>query len=83
MTGIEENRAKLRSTGFAEVGHFVQPLSDWENYYRPLEAHLAEFCASHADNEHAKVFADAMRREVDVWRECGDSFGYVFYLGKA
>lgn len=83
ITSIEENVSKLRSAGFEPVGHFVLPPEDWENYYRPLQEQLVIFRSETSGNAEAQAFADSLRQEIDVWRKYGDSYGYVFYLGRA
>ena len=83
MTSIEENVSTLRSAGFEPVGHFILPPEDWESYYGPLQEQLAIFRSEESGNADAQAFADSLQREIDVWKGHGDSFGYVFYLGKA
>ena len=83
MTSIEENVGKLRSAGFEPVGHFILPPGDGENYYGPLQERLAVFRLEKSGNAEAQAFADSLQREIDVWKEHGDNFGYVFYLGRA
>ncbi len=83
MTNIEDNLTRLRIAGFKPVGHFVLPPEDWESYYGPLQEHLAVFRSEKSDNADAQAFADSLQQEIDFWREYGDSYGYVFYLGRA
>jgi ubiquinone/menaquinone biosynthesis C-methylase UbiE len=83
ITSIEENLINVRSAGFEPVGHFVLPSKDWEDYYTPLEKHLATFRTTNQADEVAQSLADSLQHEVDLWRECGSSFGYVFYVAKA
>jgi SAM-dependent methyltransferase len=83
MTSIEDNVTKVRMSGFEPIGHFVLPFQDWENYYRPLQEQLAVFRSDKSDNAEAQALADSMQQEIDIWKECGDSYGYVFYLGRA
>ena len=83
MSSIEDNQASVCAAGFDPVGHFVLPSEDWENYYGPLRDQLVVFRAEHAENSQAQAFADSMQQEIDLWNECGDHYGYVFYLGKA
>ena len=83
MTSVEENLSKLSSTGFTPVGHFILPPTDWENYYLPLQAHLAEFQASHTDNAAAESLVKSVQKEIDIWKECGTTFGYAFFVGRA
>ncbi len=83
MTSVEENLSKLSSTGFTPVGHFILPPTDWENYYLPLQAHLAEFQASHTDNAADESLVKSVQKEIDIWKECGTTFGYAFFVGRA
>ena len=83
MTNIEDNLTKVRMSGFEPIGHFVLPSEDWENYYGPLQEQVVVFRSENSDNAEAQTFADSLQREIDVWREHGDSYGYVFYLGRA
>ncbi len=83
MTGVADNQRHVREAGFEMLNHFVLPPEDWANYYEPLEAALPTFRDQHADNPSAQLLADDLQREVDIWRDYGDSFGYVFYMARA
>jgi len=83
MTNIEDNLTKVRMSGFEPVGHFVLPSKDWENYYGPLQEQLVVFRSENSDDAEAQAFADSLQQEIDVWKEYSDSYGYVFYVGRA
>lgn len=83
MTSVEDNLSKVRAAGFDPIGHFALPSEAWENYYGMLEERLVAFRAQRSENTEAQVFSDATQREIDIWKECGSGYGYVFYLGKA
>ena len=83
MTSIEDNLTKVGAAGFDPIGHFALPSEDWKNFYWPLEARLATFRSKHLENTEAQVLANGVQREIDIWKEFGSSYGYVFYLGKA
>lgn len=83
MTNIDENLRKLRSADFEPVAHFVLPSEDWQNYYEPLEQHLVAFRSKHSENVEAQTLSDAMQQEIDMWKQFGSTYGYVFYLGVA
>jgi ubiquinone/menaquinone biosynthesis C-methylase UbiE len=83
MTSIEDNLTKMGSAGFESIGHFVLPAADWANYYGPLQEQLVAFRGKHRKDAHAQSLADSVQEEIDIWNECGDSYGYVFYLGRA
>jgi SAM-dependent methyltransferase len=83
MTTIGDNLTKVSAAGFEPIGHFVLPSEDWEDYYGPLQEQLVVFRSKHSENAEAQAFADSVQREIEVWKEYSDSYGYVFYLGRA
>jgi hypothetical protein len=83
MASIEDNLTTFRAAGFEPIGHFVLPSEDWENFYGPLQEQLHVFRSKDSEDAQAKSFADSVQKEIDIWKEYGDSYGYVFYLGRA
>lgn len=81
MTSVAENLSKLSSSGFKPIGHFILPPTDWENYYLPLQSHVAEFQASHTDTADSLV--RDVQKEIEIWKEFGTSYGYAFFVGRA
>ena len=82
ITSIEENLKMVRSAGFEPVDHFVLPREDWSEYYQPLQKQLSVFREEHGQDRDAQAFAGELQHEVEVWREWGDSYGYVFFLAR-
>jgi serine/threonine-protein kinase HipA len=81
MGSIEENSATARAAGFAVLDTFTLPPSAWwDDYYTPLLAR-AEQLRPTADDE-LKAVIEETKREIDLYRKYGESFGYVFYLLK-
>jgi SAM-dependent methyltransferase len=79
MAGIEENIARARAAGFEVIDHFTLPPDAWwDEYYTPLEQRMARLAPA-ADPELAAVI-DETRREIELYRRYGASYGYVFYL---
>jgi SAM-dependent methyltransferase len=79
MAGIEENAERARAAGFDVVDRFtLPPAAWWDEYYTPLEARMARL-APKAPAELAGVISET-RREIELYRRHGDSYGYVFYL---
>ncbi|WP_339747635.1 hypothetical protein [uncultured Rubinisphaera sp.] len=83
MTTVDVNLATLREVGFGAVDHFVLSSSEWQNYYGPLQEHVTAYRSNHAENSAAQALADSLQNEIDMWKECGDSFGYCFFIGRA
>lgn len=82
MTTVDENVTKMREVGFTPIDHFVLPFDDWQNYYGPLQEHVTTYRSSYADNRAAQALADSLQHEIDLWKECGDSYGYCFFIGR-
>ena len=79
MAGIPENLGRARRVGFDVIDHFtLPPEAWWRDYYMPLEERMAHL-APNADPQLAAVIEEA-RREIELYRRYGDSYGYVFYL---
>lgn len=79
MGDVEQNSARARAAGFDVLDHFpLPPEAWWDEYYTPLEERMARL-GRDADPELAAVI-DETRREIELYRRHGDSYGYVFYL---
>ena len=79
MAGIQENIERTHAAGFDVIDHFtLPPEAWWDEYYTPLEQRMARLSPP-ADPELAAVI-DETRREIELYRRYGDSYGYVFYL---
>ena len=83
MTTVDGNLATMRKVGFNPVDHFVLPSDDWQSYYGPLQEHVTQYRSSHAGIHSAQALANSLQDEIDLWEECGDSFGYYFFIGRA
>jgi len=82
MATVEGNLARARAAGFEPIDHItLPPEAWWDEYYIPLEQRMARLAPA-ADPELAATIAET-RREIDLYRNCGDSYGYVFYLLRA
>lgn len=83
ISTIKQNLATMQSAGFEVAGHFILPTDDWRNFYDPLEQRMSLFHEQHRQNPIAQAIIEAQRRELAMWKQYGDSYGYVFYLGRA
>lgn len=79
MAGIRENVARARAAGLDPIDHFtLPPAAWWDEYYTPLEQRMARLAPA-ADPALAAAIGET-RREIELFRKYGDSYGYVFYL---
>jgi hypothetical protein len=63
------------------VDHFAIPTSAWwDDYYRPLEPHIATFRAHHREEPDAQALADQVQREIDIWHKYSTFYHYEFFV---
>lgn len=81
---VDMASAKLRileENGYSPIGYFVLPQRCWlENYYRPLQGHLAAFLSRHSDNCTARTIAEAENQELALYERYKDYYSYGMYL---
>jgi len=81
MRTREENLEIIRGVGYRNVGHFILPVESWwKNYYTPLEARIVILRKKHQRNVEANQQLDEAQREIDLYRQYADWYGYVFYI---
>jgi SAM-dependent methyltransferase len=79
MGSLAEAAGRAEATGWRVVTVERLPAAAWwANYYDPLAARIAELEPT-ADETMARVIADT-RAEMDVFRDHGDHYGYVFLV---
>jgi hypothetical protein len=82
MKSIDENLATIGACGYAPLGHFTLPLSDWWSYYDHLEPSYLALREKYADRPEALAALESQRAEQDVYRAYSDAYGYEFYLAR-
>lgn len=73
LRGAAELDQEVRASGYRTIDSFWLPETAWAAYYDPLAARL-DNCA--ADPEMQQVVED-FRREIDLWRRLGATYGYL------
>ena len=80
MQSIEDNERAVAEAGYTLLGSFVLPEREWwDDYYSPFERRLRAL-RSERDDEVWVTALDYHEKELSTVRECGGSFGYVFYV---
>ncbi|WP_066173747.1 class I SAM-dependent methyltransferase [Bacillus marinisedimentorum] len=81
MKGIADNIKIIEESGYVPVGHFVLPESSWwENYYLPLLQRIGYLREKAAGDPGALARLDESEKEIDLYRNYSDYYGYVFYM---
>lgn len=83
LTSVEDNLALLARSGYRVLGHFILPASDWmDGYYLPIRARLAALRPLHAGDPGAEEVFAMEEREIRMYEEHGDSYGYAFFVAR-
>jgi ubiquinone/menaquinone biosynthesis C-methylase UbiE len=83
ITTIENNLAILRASGFEPCRHFVLPTAAWwKDYYEPMVTRLARLRVKYADDAAALAVITESQREIDLYRNWPEAYGYVFYTAR-
>jgi SAM-dependent methyltransferase len=80
ITSIEGCVRTIEDTGLDLLGHFTLPERAWWEYYRPVEARLAEVRARHSDDPIALEVIAEQEVEIDMYRRHGRCYGYEFFV---
>jgi len=78
---VENNLKIAEAAGYEVIGHFEIPDSAWwDDYQTPIEKRLVMLREKYAGNEVALARIAKTQEEIDLRREHGDCYGYVFYV---
>lgn len=81
ISTVAANLEKIREAGFSVAGHFPLPESAWwDDYYTPLENRIESFLECHPNDPTARAIADATTREIELYRNHAEQYGYEFYV---
>jgi len=81
MTTARECERIIRQAGYAIAGSFRLPDDAWwEHYYSPLEARIAALWDEYADDPDAAATLAMTRKEIALFREYSDEYGYQVFL---
>ena len=82
IAGESENSKRANAAGYEVLGiHRLPSEAWWTNYYEPLTARMKTLRPS-ADSVMQAVI-DETEIEIELFRNCEDSYGYSFYILKA
>ncbi len=81
IVDVEENLTIIAKSGYRVVGHFTLPTSAWWNdYYIPLEKHVAIARMRYADDAIAHSLIENIQTEINLYRDYSNYYGYEFYV---
>jgi ubiquinone/menaquinone biosynthesis C-methylase UbiE len=73
----------LENHGYSPLGHFILPESCWlKEYYEPMEDRFEDFLLRNEHTQEAMIIVDAERKEIEMYRQFKEYYGYGVYIGK-
>ena len=82
ITTASENIRMLEEAGYRPLGFFFLPPRCWANYYEPLRRAFQGFLERHEQSEKAQQIVAAEQKEIELYRERGEWYGYAFYIAR-
>ena len=74
----------MQDCGYQFAAAFALPEECWtENYFYPRERAIERLVEKYDDCDTAREYAAMNRREVELYLEYKQYYGYVFYIGRA
>jgi SAM-dependent methyltransferase len=71
----------IRECGYEPIAHLPLPASAWwDDYYSPLLQKILQFRVRHEGETDAQQLADSVQREIDVWQQYSDWYGYDLFV---
>jgi SAM-dependent methyltransferase len=80
MQSHDANQRAVAEAGYRLLGDFVLPEVEWwDDYYTLIEERIAVLRKERSDAAWVQAL-EAHEEEISIVRQCGGSFGYVFYV---
>ncbi len=73
-----ENKISQIKDDYEFIDYVVVPKGDWDSYFKELECNLNKI----SSDKSAKDFVKQLKKEIEVYRQNGDDYSYVFYVMK-
>jgi len=80
IQSIEKNLEIINKCNLKPVKHFTLPDSAWWEYYNPILEKLPDFKSKYKDNQEALDYITAEEKEIELFKQYSDYYGYVFYI---
>ena len=83
MKFIQGNLDIIKRCGYTEISHFTLPEHAWwDDFYIPLEKRITGLRDKYRGNTEAEAALDETSREIELYRNYSEWYGYVFYVMK-
>ena len=80
---IQSNIELIKQTDFELLTHFSLPDASWmDEFYDPMADKITELKEKYKDNKIALNVFETAKKEIDVFKQYSDYFGYEFFIMK-
>ncbi|EDZ94167.1 MAG: class I SAM-dependent methyltransferase [Limnospira sp. PMC 1291.21] len=80
MKNLWELSEIIANCGYEIINQFTLPERGWLNYYNPLEERINHLYRIYQDNQEGLKILDMEKREVEIYREYHEWYGYEFFI---
>jgi hypothetical protein len=80
MRTVVGNCAAAERAGYAVIDTLTLSVKDWQAYYNPIKERIAALRAEGEPSAELAVVIEEAEREIAIYQQHGDEFGYIFYL---
>lgn len=80
----DESERNFAFRGYRIVDQFLQPVSDWREYYHPFVTRMLHYESEHHDRAVARRISDDFKnKDAQMFHDFQTQYGYVFYIAEA
>jgi DNA-binding transcriptional MerR regulator/ubiquinone/menaquinone biosynthesis C-methylase UbiE len=80
MRTAEDNVRAGEAAGYASLGHFSIDRACWDAFYADVERHLHDVEETLGSDPDGRAIIDVTRREIALYRENPEAYGYEFHV---
>jgi ubiquinone/menaquinone biosynthesis C-methylase UbiE len=80
IMNIPDTEKVIKAVGYDVIDHFKLPVSAWYEFYDNLEKRVDEISDNYKGNAEAEMILEFNKREIKLFRELPDEYGYTFYI---
>ncbi len=80
IKSIPDTVTVITAAGYEIIDHFNLPASAWHEFYDHLEKRVNDIGDSYKGNTEAEEILEFNRREIKLFREYPDEYGYTFFV---
>jgi hypothetical protein len=80
IKSIPDTEKVITAAGYDLIDSFKLPASVWYDFYANLEKRVDKISDNYKGNTEAEMILEFNRREIKLFREYPDEYGYTFFI---